>query len=329
MVTYVLDASAQESVVGTIVVVGHGASWVQQSLAELVENKRSLQFVEQTEQLGTGHAVSVALPAINELLNSADGDVLIMPGDTPLLRRATITKLLEQHVNSGAALTVLSAKVAAPTGYGRIVRNETGGVVRIVEEKDATSEERLIDEINTAIMVVKSSLLADALDRVDRQNAQNEYYLTDLVAVLATAGHSVQTYLLEDEMEAAGVNDRVQLASAEAELRRRINEHWMSKGVTMADPASVSIDADVEFEPGSHVLPGTVLKGHCTVGAGASIGPNATLTNVVVGHGAQVASVEGVDAKIGAGAKVGSFAVLTPGAQVADNEIVEPFQLRK
>ena len=328
MVLYILDAAAQPDVLATVVVVGHGATWVEKALTERARADVRLTFVEQSEQLGTGHAVSVAMPTVDDELGDSDGDVLILPGDTPLLRASTVATLLENHRASGAAMTVLSAVVEDSSGYGRIVRSKNGGVARIVEQRDATPEELAIREINTSIMVVRESLLGPALRRVGRQNTQHEYYLTDLVEVLHDAGHAVAAMLLEDPSEAAGVNDRLQLARAEAVLRQRINEQWMQRGVTIWNPEHTYIDADVELAPEVSLLPGTVLRGRCVIARGAQIGPNATLSDVVVGENAQVGTVEASGARIGAEAKVTSFVVLGAGVEVAAGEVVTPFHYR-
>ena len=326
MVLYVLDAAAQEDVRATVVVVGHGATWVEKALSERARADVRLTFVEQSEQLGTGHAVSVALPTIED--DDADGDVLILPGDAPLLRAATVARLLEFHRRHQAALTVLSARVADPTGYGRIVRAKDGQIARIVEQRDATPEEAEIDEINTSIMVVRKSLLGPALRRVGRNNTQHEYYLTDVVAVLRDTGHVVHALVMEDPGEAEGVNDRRQLARAEAMLRERLNNRWMQRGVTMWDPLRTYVDFDVELAADVSLLPGCVLKGHCVVGPGAQVGPHATLTDVVVGEGARVGSVDADHATIGDHAVVSSFVVLDPGSVVDPGEVVGPFQRR-
>ena len=328
MVLYVLDAAAQENVMATVVVVGHGATWVEKAVSERAREDVRITFVEQHEQLGTGHAVSVALPTIAEAMNGADGDVLIMPGDTPLLRQSTIARLLEAHREKDAALTVLTAVVDDPSGYGRIIHAKNGSVARIVEEKDATPEEREINEINTSIMVVKESLLGPALRRVDRQNAQNEYYLTDLISVLFETGHVTQSVALDDATEAQGVNDRLQLATAEVAMRTRINDRWMKRGVTMWDPSQTYIDADVELAQEVSLLPGTVLKGKCVVAKGAQIGPHANLDNVSVGENAQIGTVDAVDSKIGSDARVSSFVVLGPGTEIVSGEFVAPFEHR-
>lgn len=328
MVLYVLDAVTQEEVRAMVVVVGHGATWVEKSLTDRARADVHLTFVEQSEQLGTGHAVAVALPTINDEIGALDGDVLIVPGDAPLLRARTIAALLAQHRESLAALTILTAIVDEPSGYGRIIRAKDATVTRIVEERDANADERAIHEINTSIMVVREDLLGPALRRVDRKNTQNEYYLTDLVAVLRDAGHRAHAMVLTDSLEATGVNDRSQLATAEAVLRGRINERWMQRGVTMWNPAHTYVDADVELSPEVSLLPGTVLKGRCVIGRGAQIGPNANLTDVSVGENARVGAIEAVGVRVGADSVVPSFVVLAPGALVADGEVVAPFENR-
>lgn len=328
MVLYVLDAVVHESVRATVVVVGHRAEWVEKSLTERARDDVRLTFVEQVEQLGTGHAVMVALSTIDDEIGDSDGDVLILPGDTPLLRASTIDNLLRAHRESDAALTILSAHVDDPSGYGRIVHAKSGAVSMIVEERDATVEERRITEVNTSIMVARASLLGPALRRVDRQNAQNEYYLTDVAAVLHAAGHVTQSVVLDDAQEASGVNDLRQLAEAERILRRRINDRWLARGVTMWDPEHTYVDADVELASEVSLLPGTILKGRCVVERGARIGPNAILSDVRVGEHALVATIEASEATIGDEARVASFVVLGPGAHVEPGEVVTPFHYR-
>jgi bifunctional UDP-N-acetylglucosamine pyrophosphorylase/glucosamine-1-phosphate N-acetyltransferase len=328
MVLYVLDAAAQENVRATVVVVGHSATWVEKEISERARGNVRLTFVEQSEQLGTGHAVSAALPSVEDAIGATDGDVLILPGDTPLLRHATVARLLAVHRERNAALTVLSARMDDPTGYGRLVYAKDGSVERIVEERDANVEERGINEVNTSIMVVRQSLLGPALRRVGRQNSQHEYYLTDLVAVLHEMGHVTSSLLLDDASEVAGVNDRLQLARAERVLRQRINDQWLARGVTMWNPAETYVDADVELAAEVSLLPGTILKGHCVIARGAQIGPNAYLSDVEVGENAYLGTVEASRVRVGADARVSSFVVLSPGTDVASGEIVTPFTHR-
>lgn len=321
MVSYVVDA-VHDDAGATLVVVGHGSTWVEKELRE--RHGDVLGFVEQREQLGTGHAVATALSAIAEAVGDADADVLIVPGDTPLLRRSTILSLVERHQESQAAMTVLSAVVEVPAGYGRIVRERDGSLARIVEERDASTEERQIHEVNTSVMVVRAGLLGPGLRRVGRQNAQGEYYLTDLVGVLHEAGHATAAVAIEDPAEVMGINDRAQLAAAEGEMRRRINERWMQRGVTMWDPRHTYVDADVELAPDVSLLPGTVLRGRCRVGAGAIIGPHAHLEDVTVGEGARLATVSATRATVGARAILGPYVVLGPGALVDEGVSVAP-----
>ncbi len=327
MAYYVLDATALDDVCATVVVVGFEAAWTEKVLRER-PGDATLRFVEQREQLGTGHAVAVALPAVTEALGDDDGDVVIVPGDTPLLRRETMARLVAQHRRSGAALSVLTAVLPDPSGYGRIVRAKDGSIARIVEEGDATPAERSIAEVNTAIMVVRSNLLGPGLRRVGRQNTQQEYYLTDLVAVLHDAGHAVQAVVLEDPAEASGVNDRVQLAAAEAVVRARVADAWLRRGATIWDPSVTYIDPDVQLGDGVSLLPGTVLRGHCVIGPGATIGPNAHLIDCRVGSDARLGTVEATRAVIGDGAVVGSFSVLDAGSVVASGEFVAPGSYR-
>jgi len=328
MVQHVLDAANRDEVKATVVVVGHGAAWVEKSLRHRANDRSRLTFVEQSEQLGTGHAVSCAVPVLEEAIGATDGDVLILAGDTPLLRSSTITGLLENHRDAGAALTVLTAIVADPRGYGRGVHGKDGKVAAIVEERDASADERQIDEINTSIMVVRQSLLGPALRLVGRQNAQNEYYLTDLASVLYEAGHLTQSHLLADPTEAAGVNDREQLAAAEHELRRRINQRWMRDGVTMWDPDHTYVDSDVLLHRDVSLLPGTVLKGRCEIGEGTQVGPNAYLTDVTIGANVLIGSVEATNVRVGDDARVGSYSVLEPGAVVQAGERLGPHSHR-
>lgn len=322
MVLYVLDAVHQEDVRGTIVVVGHSATWVEKELSEHARAQVPLTFVEQREQLGTGHAVKVALSSVHDAIGDSDGDVLIVPGDTPLLRRATVARLLARHRETNASMTVLSARLEDPAGYGRVVLAKDGTLERVVEERDASVEERAINEINTGIMVVRQSLLGPALRRVGRQNVQHEYYLTDLVSVLHDTGHVTLSMVLDDALEASGVNDRLQLARAERVLRERINNQWLARGVTMWNPAATYVDADVELAADVTLLPGTILKGRCVIAGGAQIGPNAVLSDVVVGEHATIGTVEATRARVGADARVGSYVVLGPGSVVASGEIV-------
>ncbi|CAM3812819.1 bifunctional UDP-N-acetylglucosamine diphosphorylase/glucosamine-1-phosphate N-acetyltransferase GlmU [Occultella aeris] len=243
------------------------------------------------------------------------GPVVIVAGDVPLLDTGTLAALLEAHVEDGNAVTVLTTVVPDPTGYGRIVREDgTGDVVGIVEQKDTTPEQAEIDEINSAVYVMDAAVLRNALGRLGRDNAQGEVYLTDVIAVAREDGQHVRAVIAEDSLLVEGVNDRVQLATLGAELNRRILTEWMRAGVTVVDPASTWVDADVELAPDVTLLPGTQLHGSTQIGAGSTIGPDTTLRDVQVGENASVIRTHGSESQIGDGASVGPFAYLRPGA---------------
>jgi bifunctional UDP-N-acetylglucosamine pyrophosphorylase/glucosamine-1-phosphate N-acetyltransferase len=326
MVLHVLDAIAELGVDRVAVVVGHAAERVEQVMTAEAPPKLSIVFVEQEVQRGTGDAALVGLSAFPDDPHVFEDEinVVVLPGDTPLLRSATLAALLQVHRDTEAAATVLTAHMADPTGYGRIVRGKADKVVRVVEHADATPEELAIDEINTGIFVFRQSYLAPALRRLSPENAQGEYYLPDVVAVLAEAGHYVGSVILTDAAEAAGVNDRVQLAAAEAEMRRRVNLRWLQRGVTMLDPSRVVIEASVELAADVTIFPDSWLQGATVVGAGAQIGPSTRLVDSHVGEGAIVEQTVARQAAIGARSHVGPFAVLEPGSSVSADAITGP-----
>ena len=325
MVLHVLDALAEIDVDRAVVVVGHGAELVTKTLAEAAPRGLLIEFVDQAVPRGTGDAVSVALTAFPSDDDPDDGgDIVVLPGDTPLLRPATLAALVRHHRRHDAAATVLTARLADPTGYGRVVRGRDGRVARIVEQAEASDEELAVDEVNTSIYVFRRSVLAPALRRLSPDNAQGEYYLTDAVAVLHDAGYPVTSLVADDAMEAAGVNDRAQLAVAEAGLRDRINRRWMRRGVTMMDPAHTYIDSEVRIGVDVILMPGTVLQGRTVIGTGAEIGPGCQLTDCTVGAGASISYTVARDADIGVGATVGPWATLPPGSHVAPDAVTGP-----
>jgi bifunctional UDP-N-acetylglucosamine pyrophosphorylase/glucosamine-1-phosphate N-acetyltransferase len=325
MVLHVLHALAELDLERAVVVVGHGASRVTKAVGEQPPPGLHLDFVEQRVQRGTGDAVSVALTAFPDDDDDdadADDDIIVLPGDTPLLRPPTLAALVRTHRRAEAAATVLTARLAEPAGYGRIARDRNGRVARIVEHADATEEELAIDEINTSIYVFRRSVLAPSLRRLTPDNSQGEYYLTDVIAVLHDAGYPVVSMVVEDAMEAAGVNDRHQLAVAEAELRSRINERWMRRGVTMVDPEATYVDSTVELAPDVVLYPGTHLQGHTVIETGAELGPNTQLADCRVGARAIITAAVGDTADVGADARVGPWAYLPPGTRVADGAVI-------
>ena len=324
MILHVLDALAELPVTRVVVVVGHRAEWVTKTLIEHAPTGMAIEFVEQAEQRGTGDAMSVALTGLPDEDDGEDGDVVVLPGDTPLLRPGTLARLVRAHRAQDDAATLLTAVLDDPTGYGRVVRGRDDTVARVVEDVDATEDELEVGEINTSMYCFKRSVLAPSLRRLSPANAQGEYYLTDVVEVLYEAGHRVGSVVVEDTMEVAGVNDRAQLAVAEAELRDRINERWMRRDVTMWDPQTTYIDVEVALATDVVLLPGVILQGACVVGEHAEIGPDTRLVDTTVGEGAVIASSVCRRSVVGADARIGPFAVLEEGTEVPDGGVVGP-----
>ncbi|HEY5013832.1 MAG TPA: bifunctional UDP-N-acetylglucosamine diphosphorylase/glucosamine-1-phosphate N-acetyltransferase GlmU [Acidimicrobiia bacterium] len=324
MLLHVVDALCALPLERIVVVVGHGAERVTKTLQEQLATELPVEFVEQREPRGTGEAVSVALSAgvFDDL--DAEDDLIVVPGDTPLLRSETLAALATEHRVSEAAATILTTRPSDVSGYGRVLRDKNGRVDRIVEDADATEEERAVDEINTSIYCFRRNLLAPALRRLSPENVQGEYYLTDAIEVLRRAGHQVHA-VEADPAEVLGVNDRSQLATAEAELRRRINTSWMREGVTMVDPERTYIDATVELEADVRLLPGTMLEGRTVIGTGAVVGPDARIVDSVVGAHASIASSLVCDSEIGDSCTVGPYANLRAGTRLAPGAKVGAF----
>jgi bifunctional UDP-N-acetylglucosamine pyrophosphorylase/glucosamine-1-phosphate N-acetyltransferase len=316
MVLHVVDALAELPLERVVIVVGHGAELVSKTLQEQLVTEVPVEFVEQRVQRGTGDAVSVALTssAFDDL--DAEDDILVLPGDHPLLSAETIAMLATEHRVQDAAATVLTVHAADPSGYGRVIRDKDDRVARIVEHADADDDERAVDEINTSIYCFRRNLLAPALRRLSPENAQGEYYLTDAIEVLRAAGHKVIAVTAEPAA-AMGVNDRAQLAEAESVLRGRINRRWMLDGVTMVDPTRTYIDATVVLEPDVRILPGTILEGRTSIAAGSVIGPETHLVDTVVGERVIIANSVAREVEIGDDCQIGPFAYLRPGTRLA------------
>lgn len=324
MVLYVLDALPKPEVDRAVIVVGHGGEQVTKKLMDDGAELR-LEFVEQHHQRGTGDAVAVGLSGLPED-DLDDDDVLVLPGDTPLLRGETVAALVAEHRLSGAACTILTARMDDPTGYGRIVRvGKDERIARIVEQADATPDEVGIDEINTGIFCFRRSLLSPALRRIQPDNAQGELYLTDVVEVLAEAGHKVVSLVATDAKETQGVNDRSQLAAAEADLRARTNRAWQARGVTMVDPTSTYIDDAVVLAPDVTLFPGTILQGRTSIGAGVEIGPGCRLVDCTVGEHTTLEHTIARRSEIGDDCQVGPYAVLEPGTHLGSGTRTGPF----
>lgn len=278
-------------------------------------------IADQDEVPGTGRAVECGLSVLDEAAHTGSdhgiaGPVVILAGDVPLLDAGTLTALLEAHHTDGNAVTVLTTTLADPSGYGRVVRGGDGQVAKIVEQKDATAAELEIDEINSSVYVMDAAVLRGALSRLDRNNAQGEVYLTDVIELARADGGAVRALATDDPILVEGVNDRVQLATLGAELNRRVVTAWMESGVTVVDPPTTWIDVSATLAQDVTLLPGTQLHGATQVATGAVVGPDCTLTDVVIGQGAVVARTHGSGAQIDAGATVGPFTYLRPGTHL-------------
>ncbi|TWP48706.1 bifunctional UDP-N-acetylglucosamine diphosphorylase/glucosamine-1-phosphate N-acetyltransferase GlmU [Lentzea tibetensis] len=296
------------------VVVGHGREAVTAHLDELaLALGRKVTTAVQEQQNGTGHAVGCGLA---ELPSDLGGTVLVTYGDVPMLDTTTLRALLAEHSEQGNAVTVLTAVLENPTGYGRIVRSAEGAVLRIVEQKDASAEEQAITEINSGVYAFDAAVLRDGLSRLSTDNAQGELYLTDVLGIANADGRRVGALVASDRWVTEGINDRVQLAAVGAELNRRIVDGWMRSGVTFVDPTSAWIDADVQLGQDVLVEPNVQLRAGTTIGANATVGPDTTLSGVTVGAGAKVVRTHGSDSVIGEGASVGPFAYLRPGTNL-------------
>jgi bifunctional UDP-N-acetylglucosamine pyrophosphorylase/glucosamine-1-phosphate N-acetyltransferase len=309
MVGHVLAAVRAVEPVRVVAVVGHQREQVGAHIRALVPD---VILAVQEQQHGTGDAVRVAMEALSPA-GTTSGTVLVAYGDTPLLQGGTLRDFAEEHEAAQCAVSVLSGVVEDPHGYGRIVRNDEGDVEAIIEEKDATAEQRAIREINSGILAFDADFLVDALPRLGNDNAKGEYYLTDTVGLARDAGLTVGAFPIDDVMQTQGANDRVQLAHLGRELNRRIVERWMRDGVTVMDPATTWVDSEVVLAADVTLLPGTQLLGATAVAEDAVIGPDTTLKDCEIGQGARVVRTHGELAVVGEGANVGPFAYLRPG----------------
>ncbi len=294
----------------TAVVLGVGREMMEQALAG-----RDVRLAVQREQLGTGHAVMAAA----ELFADFDGDLIVTCADIPLVRPETLQALLDEHRTRQAAATVMTAVYDDPTGYGRIVRDERGLVQAIVEHKDAPPEVRALKEINAGIYCFNARRLFEVLAELRPDNAQGEYYLTDVIGRFVAAGEPVAALVAEDPEEVMGINDRVQLAQAEAKARQRVREALMRGGVTMIDPGATYVDAGVEIGQDTVLWPGTVITGETKIGANCTIGPQVQLNDVAMGDGCQIRQGSWLAASaLGNGVSIGPFAFVRADCCVED-----------
>ena len=309
---HALAAAAATEPEHLVVVVRHGRDAVAAHVGEVAPDAV---VADQDDVPGTGRAVQCGLEELARVRAGAgaSGTVLVTYGDVPLLDGATLRDLVEVHEAGGHAVTVVTAEVDDPTGYGRVLRDADGAVAAVVEHKDADEAQRAVREINSGIYAFDGEVLADALGRVGRDNAQGEMYLTDVLRLAREAGGRVAAHRVDDVWQTEGVNDRVQLARMGAELNRRLLEGWMREGVTVVDPASTWVDAGAALARDVTLLPGTQLLGTTSVAEGATVGPDTTLRDCEVGPGASVVRSHAEGARIGERATVGPFSFLRPG----------------
>ncbi|MBP2636778.1 MAG: glmU [Firmicutes bacterium] len=315
MVQQVLDAASFSGADKKVVVVGFGAQSVADTLAGQAE------FVVQTEQLGTGHAVMQAKRELSEFT----GTVMVLCGDTPLLTGKSLAKLYAEHTEAKAAATVLTAVMPDPTGYGRVIRNAAGQVEKIVEHKDASMSELAVSEINTGIYCFEAKELLAALEGLTCNNAQGEYYLTDVMAILNQQGHKVWAVKADDYRETLGINSRQQLAEAEGIIRRRKLDELMDNGVTIMDPNSTFIDSQVEIGADTTIYPFTWIEGQSIIGANCEIGPNSRLSNTTVGEGTTIHFSYTHDCVVGKHVTLGPYVHLRPDTCLKDGVKVGNF----
>lgn len=315
MIKHILDQIDPIGFDRIVTIVSEGAEAVKAELGDRVA------YAIQAEQLGTAHATLQAAAHLEGLR----GTTVVLYGDTPLITGETVSKLLQHHEESGAVCTVLTAIASNPKGYGRIIRNSNGQVIDIVEEKDATAEQKAITEINTGIYCFDNVKLFDVLKRVDNDNAQKEYYLPSAFTLLRAMGEKVSAYQADVFEDTLGVNDRVALAQAEAIMQKRINEALMMSGVTIKDPQTTYIEADVKIGKDTVILPGSILSGRTEIGEGCIIGPNSEISNTKVGNYTTIRHSVVSDSEIGSEVQIGPFSHIRPQTAIGDRAKVGNF----
>jgi len=312
---WVIEASENAGASKTVTVIGHMSEMVKETIGNITD------YAVQSEQLGTGHAVMQAMKYINE----CSGCVVILNGDTPLIKADTIKKAVEYHSRSGNSATVITAVLEDSTGYGRIIRNDDGSVLGIVEQKDADSEQLLIKEINSGMYVFNAKELADALEKLTPNNAQGEYYLTDTLSIILSDGKKIGAYMLEDNDEIRGINDKYQLSEADKIMRKRINKKHMMAGVIMTEPDNTYIEDSVVIEADAVIEPNVTLKGNTVIHTSCVVGNGSKIVNSEVGEGVDIVCSVIIDSIVHNNAHIGPFAYIRPNSEVGEDVKVGDF----
>lgn len=315
MVDWVIDTARDSGADDICVVIGHGGEQVKETLKD-----RNVKFAVQREQLGTGHAVMQAGDFIED-----NADIIVFYGDTPLITAETIKKMLDYHRKEDNSITIISAIVDNPAGYGHIIRDENGLFVKNVEHKDATDEEKLVKEINTGIYCFKGTALKKGLSLLKNDNAQKEYYLPDTLEIILSDGGKVNAMVVDDADEFAGVNSRVQLAEAEAVMRNRINRYHMENGVTIIDPSRTYIDTDAVIGCDTVLLPGVVIEGKTVIGEDCVVGPDSRLTDTKLGNGVKFQYSTAIESSVDDNTTVGPYAYIRPNCAIGKNVKIGDF----
>jgi len=323
MLSYVLEALGGVNVGNTVVVTGPRGDWVSKRVMEDPPGF-PVRFVEQRGNRGTADAALVGLTGFDDFED--EGDLLVVPADIPLIDTEMLATLLFQHRRHDAALTLLSAVVDDPVGKDRVLRDERGNVSGVAADSDLVGDEFSVNEISLGVICVRRGLLAPAARRTAPAFADGRHRLADVAAILAETGHPVVSAVIDsDAASMHPVNNRRQLADAEAELRRRTNERWLDRGVTMVDPQRTYIDSTVQLGIDITLFPGTILQGNTVIGDGCEIGPDTRIDRCVVGRDTVVEKTTALGARIGDQCNVGPFAVIEPGAELADGTVTGPF----
>lgn len=314
MIKHVVESCWKAQANDIYAIVGHKKELIKETLGEKIK------YIDQEKQLGTGHAVMTA----SDYLPNDETNVLVLVGDAPLIKGETLQNLISSHEEKGNSATVLTANMDNPQGYGRIIKDQSGRLMKIVEQKDANEEEQKIKEINSGMYCFKSDDLIKALRRLDNDNAQKEYYLTDIIEIMNLAGLKTGTFVTEEE-DIKAVNSKVELAQVEKIMRRMINEKHMNNGVTFVDPENTYIQDEVVIERDTVIYPGCIIEGMSKIGSGCEILENSKISDCIIGDNVKIQSSTLVESKVGNNTKIGPYAYVRPGCEIGQNAKIGDF----